>query len=186
MQHYIPGTTIPYGEGDSAFEAFRPLIRATDGLTLSQVCGITGIGASAIQNWVKRKFVSRPEGKKYRERQLARILLICALRDCMKLDKIGALMSLVNGDADDTGDDIISEEQMFDYLCAVIAATEGKALSFGEISELVDRITKDYVPAREGASKRLKDALSVMVLAYIAGEYKKEADRQLDIMEEKI
>ena len=83
MQQKVPGTSIPF-DGNSLFEKYRPLIEAADGLTLSQVCNLTGLEPSTIQNWVKRHFVSRPVAKKYRERQLARILLISSLRDCMK------------------------------------------------------------------------------------------------------
>ena len=133
MQAFIPGTTLPYDGDKGMFSKIRPLIRATDGLTLSQVCSITGLEGSTIQNWVKRGFVSRPEQKKYRERQLARILLISSLRDCMPLDRIGTLMALVNGDA----------------------------------------------------AEILRQALTVMALAYIAGKYKREADLLFDIMKEK-
>ena len=88
----VPGTAIPYADSNGMFAMFRPLIRATDGLTLGQVCAITGLEVSTIQNWVKRKFVPRPVEKKYHERQLARILLISALRDGMKIDAIGELL----------------------------------------------------------------------------------------------
>ena len=76
MQKLIPGTSLEYkGEG-SMFSMLLPIIRAGDGLTLSQVCSITGLEPSTIQNWVKRGYVARPVKKKYRERQLARILMI--------------------------------------------------------------------------------------------------------------
>ena len=115
MRQFVPGTSIPH-EGGGMFSVFRPMIQATDGLTLRQVCSITGLEPSTIQNWIKRGFVSHPVEKKYRERQLARILLISALRDCMKIDSIGELLTIVNGDTEDTSDDIISEEQLYDYL----------------------------------------------------------------------
>ncbi len=91
MQTIVPGTSMPYEEG-GMFALFRPMIRATDGLTLRQVCSLTGLEPSTIQNWIKRGYVAHPVEKKYRERQLARILLISALRDCMKIDSIGALI----------------------------------------------------------------------------------------------
>ena len=183
MQTFIPGTTLPYDGDKGMFSKIRPLVRATDGLTLSQVCAITGLEGSTIQNWVKRGFVSRPEQKKCRERQLARILLISSLRDCMPLDRIGALMGMVNGDANDTGDDIISEEQMYDYLCAVIGRAEEKPSD--DISGVVAEITEDYTPLRDNAAVILRQALTVMALAYIAGKFKREADSLFDSMKEK-
>lgn len=176
MENNIPGTTIPYEGGGSMFAMFRPLIKATDGLTLSQVCAITGLEGSTIQNWVKRGFVSRPVNKKYRERQLARILLISSLRDSMKIDRIGELMSTVNGDANDTGDDIISEEQMYDYFCEVIGSASGEVIKPAEFPRIVAQTTSDYEPPSEDAAKRLNDALTVMVFAYASARLKQQAD----------
>ena len=93
MQNLVPGAVITRDGGDGMFAMFRPLIQATGGLSLRQVCSVTGLEASTIQNWIKRGFVSHPAEKKYRERQLARILLISALRGCMKIESIGALLA---------------------------------------------------------------------------------------------
>ncbi len=163
---------------------FLPLLEAADGLTLGQVCAVTGLGASTIQNWVKRGFVSRPVGKKYHSRQLARILLINALRDCMKLESIGELMELVNGDANDTGDDIISEEQLYDFLCEIIAAADEKAPSFGELLPLIREVTRDYSSESPENRQRLEKALEIMALAYTAGRYKQEADLRFNSLKE--
>ena len=175
---YVPGTTIALSDGESVLQKFRSLIRATDGLTLGQVCNLTGLEQSTVQNWVKRGFVAHPIGKKYHERQLARILLIAALRDSMKMDQIGALMALVNGDTDDESDDIISEEQLYEYLCAIIGRTREHAPSSDELPSLVQEVTADYTSPDPTAAKRLQDALSVMVCAYLAAQYKQEAERR--------
>ena len=180
----VPGTTIPYADSSGMFAMFRPLIRATDGLTLSQVCSITGLEASTIQNWVKRKFVPRPVEKKYHERQLARILLISALRDGMKIDAIGELMAMVNGDADDESDDIISEERLYDYLCRSIGEMGERPLTPEEISTVVHQVTRDYEPPDGEAAQRLRSALTVMVFAYTAGQYKQEAEIHFRQMKE--
>ena len=110
----IPGTNIAYGDNKDAFSVLRPMIQITGGLSLGQICRITNLQSSTIQNWVKRGFVPRPEHKKYYERHLSRILLISALRDCMNIEDIGELMVLINGDTDDAGDDIISETALYD------------------------------------------------------------------------
>ena len=86
---------MPYSEAGGMFSIFRPLIRATDGLTLGQVCAITGLEPSTVQNWVKRGFVPHPVRKKYHERQLARILLISALRESMQIDRIGEITASI-------------------------------------------------------------------------------------------
>jgi DNA-binding transcriptional MerR regulator len=178
----IPGTTLEYTETHGMFKMFLPLIKATDGLTLSQVCTITGLEGSTIQNWVKRKFVANPVNKKYHERQLARILLISSLRESMKLETIGELMSLINGNANDTSDDIISEEQLYDYFCDVIGQADTSTPHPHEVPELVESVIKDYSGPDEKAKERLKSALSVMVYAYTASEYKLKAEEELGRM----
>lgn len=185
-QKLIPGTSFPLSENDGMFERFVPLIKATNGLTLSQVCAITSLEPSTIQNWVKRGFVANPVNKKYHERQLARILLISSLRDAMKIDSIGELMALVNGSANDESDDIISEERMYDYFCEAVAKTDKEAPSLEEIPSLVKQTIKDYSEPVEGAGKRLSDALCVMVYAFSSSVYKKQADNLFESMRAKV
>ncbi|MBR2591255.1 MAG: DUF1836 domain-containing protein [Clostridia bacterium] len=183
-EHKIPGTNIPMNDTSSMFDKFIPLIKATNGLTLSQVCAITGLEPSTIQNWVKRGFVARPVQKKYHERQLARILLISSLRDAMKIDSIGELMALVNGSADDESDDIIPEERMYDYFCMAITKAESGIPAVEEIPSLVRQTLADYAPPHPGAADRLADALCVMVYAYCCAHYKKEADALFEQMKQ--
>ena len=178
VTQYIPGTGIPLSEQGGMFEKFIPLIRATNGLTLSQVCAITGLEPSTIQNWVKRGFVANPVNKKYYERQLARILLISALRDAMKIDSIGELMALVNGSANDESDDIISEDRMYDYFCAAVAKTDNAVPAIEEIPALVAKTIEDYREPVKGAKQRLSDALCVMVCAFGSARYKQEAEQR--------
>ncbi|HCA04699.1 MAG TPA: hypothetical protein DEO32_02245 [Ruminococcaceae bacterium] len=185
MHHLSPGTSIPHDGTASLFEKYRPLIEAFDGLTLGQVCSVTGLEASTIQNWVKRRFVSHPVNKKYRERQLARILLISSLRNCMKLEQIGELMTIVNGDTDDTSDDIISEEQMYDYLCIVTADAKNSKATYADIPRLVSRAISGYTPVSSDSKQRLESVLTIMTYAYISGVYKQEADRLYNSLTEK-
>ena len=175
-EHKIPGTNIPMKDTSSMFEKFVPLIKATNGLTLSQVCAITGLEPSTIQNWVKRGFVAHPVQKKYHERQLARILLISALRDAMRIDSIGELMALVNGSADDESDDIIPEDKMYDYFCEAVAKAENSIPALEEIPSLVKDTVRDYAEPHQNDAKRLQNALCVMVYAYCCARYKAQAD----------
>lgn len=172
----IPGTVMPFaGLEGGMFAVFRPMIRAADGLTLAQVSAITGLEYSTIQNWVKRGFVAHPVQKKYYEMHLARILIISMMRDSMKIDEIGELMRLVNGDVSDTSDDIISEERLYDYLCETVRRLDSLPSDDG-LQEMIGEVTADYVPPTEGARRRLTLALLTMVNAYHAGMLKKKAD----------
>lgn len=179
-KQYVPGTNIEYDGNNGMFALFQPLIKATDGLTLGQVCTLTGLEASTVQNWVKRGFVARPVNKKYKERQLARILLISSLRDCMKIDCIGALMKAVNGNANDESDDIISEEKLYDYFCEIQSLIDKNMPETEDVQAVVEKVVSKSNMLDKKAYKRLKDALTVMTLTFIASKYKRSADSLLE------
>jgi len=180
QQQYILGTNMEYVSGGGMFSVLKPLIKATNGLTLSQVCAITGLEPSTIQNWVKRGYVAHPVNKKYFERQLARILLISALRDSMKIENIGLLMAMINGNANDESDDIITEEQLYDYFCAVITMVNESV----PVEEEIDALLSEYQPPRDSDKETLKKALAVMVSAYTAAKYKQQAIKLFDELKE--
>ena len=178
----IPGTKIPYHDEKAGFSYFVPLLRATDGLTLSQVCTLTGLETSTIQNWVKRGFVPRPVNKLYKERHLARFLLISSLRDSMPLDRIGELMTLINGVTEDESDDIISEEELYDIFCSLVCGCSEKVFSPQEVALLVKNATKDYDPPDKESLSRLWQALTVMIYAYTSGMFKKKCEEEFQAL----
>lgn len=179
----VPGTVMSYaGIEGGMFSLFRPMIAAADGLSLGQVSALTGLECSTIQNWVKRGFVAHPVQKKYYERQLARILLIAALRDCMKIDQIAALMQMVNGNVEDVRDDIISEAKLYDYLCETVRQLDLQHHSREEIEAVIQRVTADYEGPSADAAGRLNAALLTMVCAYISGMLKREAELYFEQM----
>ena len=149
-----------------------PLIRATDGLTLSQVCSLSGLEPTTIQNWIKRGYVPHPVCKKYSERHLARILLISELRECMQIDRIGALLRFVNGDADDESDDIISEEALYDLFCEMTANLSAQPISYDSIGKTAAAHIGSYSTAD---AEKLKTALHIMAYTYMANQYKRAA-----------
>lgn len=173
----IPGTVLPYADIDgSMFSFFLPMLKATDGISLGQVCSITGLEVSTIQNWVKRGFVAHPVKKKYHERHLARILMISAVRDSMKIEQIGALMSAVNGDTEDTSDDIISEPLMYDYFCEAIRIMDSYVSDEAEIRRVIETVTEKYDAPDKKSREKVTLALLVMVTAYISCRLKKESE----------
>ncbi len=182
-EKFIPGTVLPYTESPgSMFSFFLPMIKATDGLSLGQVCSITGLEVSTVQNWVKRGFVAHPVKKKYYERHFARILMITALRDSMKIEQIGELMTYVNGDTEDTSDDIVSEPVLYDYLCECIRVLDIFGSGEDEIRRTVEKVTSDFSCADALARERLTLALMVMVTACISGMIRKEAESYFEML----
>lgn len=167
-----------------SLEQFKPIISIADGLTLGQVCAVTGLETSTIQNWVKRGFVPKPISKKYGSRHLARILLISALRDCMQLERIGELMTIINGDTDDESDDIISEEMLYEYFLKIASELNTNSYPEDKLPELVCHIMSGYSEKTEHID-RLNSALTAMAYAYVAGRYKSRSENIINILKEK-
>ena len=163
-------------QGTRRFAELGALIRAADGLSLAQVCSLTGLEPSTVQNWIKRGFVPHPEHKRYGERHVARILLIDALRDSLLIERVGELMRYINGNADDTADDLITEQALYDLFNAAVAGVRDiyvpPELMMEKVAGIVSKVIPDHA-----ARERIVPAVAVMVNAYIAGRYKQEADR---------
>ena len=174
----IPGTQLPLSsETAAAFSAMDPLLSAAGGLSLSQVTGITGLRASTIQNWVKRGFVPNPREKRYDETALARILIINILRDCIQLEKIHKLMQYVNGSVEDRTDDIITDRELYNMLCAAIIHIGEQPLQNPRaLDDELDNILGDYRGPRPDSRQRVKKALTVMLLAHSAATLKRQVD----------
>ena len=174
MHSTIPGTNKPLKD-DEPFKSFKQMIELGDGISLGQVSSITGIDPLVIQNWVKREYVSRPIKKKYYEKQLARILMINSLREAMKIEDIGNLMVLINGDVEDESDDLISEENLYSLFVKTIYKLE-------DLDD-IEKVIKQVIKENKVKSEKLKTAIETMVYAYIASEMKKESKKYLKNLE---
>lgn len=184
MHQNIPGTTLKYSETarNEAFSLVSPVLEATGGLTLSQLSKLTGLEGTTIQNWIKRGWVSSAKGKKYTEKQVVRILLINMLRGTMKLDDIAKLMCFVNGDVEDTSDDIISDIHLYNMMCRIIFTAEEKgAFDPKQIQKIV--INEHHASSGYTTNPaKLEQALNVMVLAYRSGCLKAKMEKMLTEM----
>ena len=173
----LPGTNLPAEDIKIGFEKIMPSIEATGGLTLAQVCSVTGLEQSTIQNWIKRGWVAHPENKRYGEYQLARIMIINMLRSSMQLENIAKLLRYVNGEADDRGDDIIPDSILYTILCMIISRCRKKEITSGKkVREEAENCTSDYSEVWPGAKEKLVNALTVMTLGYIASETIRETN----------
>lgn len=172
---------MPYTEENkAAFSYIEPLIAAAGGLSLSQVCAITGLEGSTVQNWVKRGWVAKTTDKKYGEVQVARILMINALRDCLQLECIARLMRYINGSTQERWDDIIPESALYNYLCeAVYRITSTGCFSEAAVAKTVREIATGYEGPTPDAKGRLYGGLTVMVYACVGGAIKRTTEQLL-------
>lgn len=174
----IPGTIMPDTDLNlGAFSLIETLLSAAGGLSLSQLKAITGLEGSTIQNWVKRGWVPKSPGKKYNELQLARILLISALRDTMRIDKIVKLIEYVNVFSEKQPGETIRESRIYNYLCeAMRHMTPSEGISLEQSRSMVHRLIADYEGPTPDSKNRLERALTVMVLYCQAGRIVSQAD----------
>lgn len=182
MKHKVPGTTLKYSEQarDSAFSLISPVLEATGGLTLSQLSKLTGLEGSTIQNWIKRGWVSATKGKKYSEKQVVRILLINMLRGAMKLEDIARLMTYVNGDVEDTSDDIIPDVILYNILCRIIFIAEDEgAFETAAVNKLIDKEIEASSKSIRFGEEKLRKAMFVMIMAYRSAFLKQEMENVL-------
>lgn len=177
MIEYLPGTVLPYRSGiTSAFSAFRPLISAAGGLSLSQLCALTGLEGSTIQNWVKRGWVSKPINKKYDQQHLPRILLLAALRENIQIDQLISVIEAVTQTRRSKESSFVVEEQvidetlLYDALCEAVRGL--RPVENGGLEELHRRICKiaqNLSHENEDLARRLERALMAMSYWYLAG-----------------
>ena len=177
----LPGTAASYiVHGEKGFTKIDMLLEATGGLSLSQVCAVTGLEGSTIQNWVKRGWVAHPKGKKYEEVHIARILILNALKECIKLEYIALLMTYVNGATEDFDDDIISEKVLFNYLCdALQRLGQVDDLSRGGVESVVEAVIKDYSGPVPYARVKIRKALAIMIYACVCTDVKRRTEAMM-------
>lgn len=175
----FPGTAIPFNPAlsENSFLVISSLCAVTGGVTLSQLTEMTGLEGTTIQNWVKRGWVSKTVGKKYNERQIARILIFSVLRESLQLPQIAELMNYVNGVVDDITDDIINEGELYSRLSSIIYGLDENKLSAESIKAAIKEHLADYTGPLPDSKERLFDALRVMVTAYIAAMIKQKSEK---------
>jgi len=167
-------------KNEKGFAKIEMLLEATGGLSLSQVCTVTGLEGSTIQNWVKRGWVENPVGKKYEEIHLARILIINALKECIKLEHITLLMSYVNGSAKDGSEAIIKESTLYNYLCeAMRLSGQNDDNSKGGVEAVVDNVIKDYKDPNPDSRIRIRKALTLMMFACVCTDVKRRTEAMM-------
>lgn len=175
MNWILPGTVLEVDADrpEAAGELFASLF-VTGGLVLSQVCQITGLEPYAVQNWVKRGFLTPPEKKKYSCRQLSRIIMINMLKAAMPMESICRLLSYVNGHLDDESDDIIDDSVMY-LIFLRLAGANRDMWPPRSLEQTLDQVLQEYKEPYPGARARVAAALEIMLTAWFSSQLQKQA-----------
>ena len=160
---YLPGIHIPR-DGNKDAGALLDGLFIGGGLVLSQVTALAGIEGYMVQNWVRRGYLTPPQGKRYSKRQFCRIVLINLLRDSLNIGEITDMISRINGHLNDESDDLVDDAQLYVYfvrLLDVCSATET-----GAVRTVARGVVADFEEPLPGARRSLIDILVVMDFAY--------------------
>ena len=184
-QWTIPGTVLTIKREDAArVDGLFQSMLLTGGLTLGQLCSMTGLEPYAVQNWVKRGFLAPPQHKRYDLDQVCRLLTINTFKSVLPMERICGLLTYVNGDLESSADDIIRDSDLY-FLFVRLA---GQARDFGTSEDavrLIDEALESYSEPVPGAKARVAKALRVMLIAWLAARMRQEAEKCLDAMNEK-
>lgn len=178
MQWVIPGTTISTDLTDaSQIESQMRSMFMAGGIVLSQVSSITGLECYAIQNWVKRGFLSKPEKKRYSLSQLCRIININMLKNALSLEQICGLLGYINGALDDESDDLIDDAEL--YFLFLRQAVLWDRLDNKDMDNTLKLVLADYRETVPGARERIENVLRIMGKAWAASQLRAQASTMI-------
>lgn len=184
MKWTIPGTVlqIPRQDAEHIEDVFSSMFLG-GGMVLSQVAAVTGLEPYAVQNWVKRGFLSAPVRKRYTLRQLCRILNINALKSVLPMERICGLLTYINGTLSDESDDMIDDSVLY-FMFVRLAARLKELYKEEDRETILEQTMASYNEPFPGAGERVKKVLRAMLTAYLAARMRQEAENQLDQLSE--
>ena len=181
MKTTYPGTTVEISKLEKGCsKQFFDSIFATGGLTLSQVCVMTGLEPYLIQNWVKRGFVSSPVKRVYSRRQFARIIIINMLRESLQIDKICDLISITAVTLHDERDDIVTDDELYHRYVDMLGEGNVDVGNEESVKQAADKAASEFAEWLPIPKKEISGILQVMAYAHFAGILKRNADNILD------
>ena len=90
MKKHILGCNIDFRSYENTADAIKSELE--NGLLLSALCEKTGVETSTVQNWVKRGYLSKPNGKKYTGEQAAEVIFLNNIKNAISLDEAARLL----------------------------------------------------------------------------------------------
>jgi len=90
MNKHILGCNIDFRSYENTADAVKSELE--NGLLLSALCEKTGVEPSTFQNWVKRGYLSKPNGKKYTGEQAAEVIFLNNMKNAVSLDEAAQLL----------------------------------------------------------------------------------------------
>ena len=180
MKWTIPGTVLE-SESEQAVSIRQQMesMCLGGGMVLSQVCAITGLEPYAVQNWVKRGFLTPPRNKRYTLRQLCRIININMLKGVLPLERICGLLGYVNGQLDDESDDPIDDSHLY-FLFVRLAAYHRQMNNPAGREAFMKEVLDEYEEPVPGSRERVEKVLRIMLTAWAASQLRQATESMLE------
>lgn len=179
MDWTIPGTVLKGRREDARNipDQFGAMFLG-GGMMLSQVAAVTGLEHHTIQNWVRRGYLTAPVGKKYTLRQLCRLLNISLLKSVLTIEQCCSLLQYVNGSLDDYSDDLIDDAHLY-FTFVYLAANIQELYNTQDREAFLENALAQYQEPVPGGKERVKNALRIMLTAYLAQKMHTAAERMI-------
>ncbi len=183
VKHY-PGTTIEVSElSHGCSRALFDGIFATGGITLSQVCLMTGLEPYIVQNWVKRGFLTSPKKRVYSRGQFARIIIINMLKESLQIEKICGFIKIIGGVLDDDSDDLISDDELYHRYVDMLSDESIDMREPESVLLAAEKIARGFCENSPGENKKLVRILQVMLYAHFASGLRASANEILSSLQ---
>ncbi len=180
MSMTFPGTTIECSELKSgASKVLFDGIFAAGGITLSQVCIMTGLEPYLVQNWIKRGFLTSPVKRVYSREQFARVIIINMLKQALQIDRICGLLREISGVPNDKSDDLIQDNELYHLYVNMLADKNVDICDEASVWRAAERVTEGFVEPMPGARKKLCKILTVMLYAHRSSQFASLSDKIL-------
>ena len=176
MQWNIPGTILP-AQREAAVQIeqqFTAMFMA-GGIALGQIANITGLEPYTIQNWVKRGLLPAPDHKRYNMNQLCRVININMLKKVLPMEQIVGLLGYINGNLDDTSDDLIDDAKLY-FLFVRLASGFGTMQNPAGRDKAIELALESYKEPVPGAKERVTNVLRIMITAWAAAQLRDAVD----------
>ena len=167
MSSVFPGTAVEISALDEGCS--RKLfdgVFAAGGITLSQVCIMTGLEPYLIQNWVKRGFVSSPVKRTYSRQQFARIIIINMLRETLQIERICNLIRVIGKGTEDETDDLIGDEELYHRYVDMLSAHPLYETDPNRVLQAATAASRDFDRSPPYGRAQIVKLLQVMFYAH--------------------
>jgi len=167
MAKQILGCNIDFRAFDSTEDCIKSAV--PDAALLNAVSAVSGVDATTVQNWVKRGYVSKLNGKKYSREQVAEIIILNNLKSSAELETAAKILSEAKK---------VTGKKAEELLCllssCIIRATRFNSTDRESLRGVINAVLRQ----EEISDRALSEFLLACSLSALASDYIRQAQRE--------